>query len=161
MSMKQYPWDLEERAEDAIVAYLKATVGRATLVRAAREVVAPKFPMITVSAGDSNNQNEPANFNGFRRFDVVVIIATEAVNYNEQIGQAEELETARESHRAVKSDAIGSLASTALHDDLNALQPQGIVFSQAHLTAQSRGVDDNCIVTRQTLDVIAAPKEIN
>lgn len=161
MSMKQYPWDLEERAEDAIVAYLKATVGRATLVRAAREASPAKFPMITVAAGDSNNNNDPAQFNGFRRFDVVVTIATEAVNYNEQLQQSEILETAREAHRAVKSDAIGSLSSTILHDDLNALQQQGIVFSQAHLTAQSRGVEDNCIVTRQTLDIIAAPKEIN
>lgn len=159
MSMKQYPWDLEERAEDAIVAYLKTTVGRATLVRAAREVVEAKFPLITVSAGDSTNSSELANFNGLRRFDVVVIIQTEGVNYNEKLGQAEILETARETHRAVKSDAIGSLASTVLHDDLNALQPQGIVFSQAHLTGQSRGVEGEFLFTRQTIDVIASPKE--
>jgi len=160
MSMKQYPWDLEERAEDAIVAYLKATVGRATLVRAAREVIDAKFPLITVATGDCTNNAELANFNGLRRFDVVVIIQTEGVNYNEELGQAEILETAREAHRAVKSDAIGSLASTVLHEDLNALQPQGIVFSQAHLTTQSRGVEEGLLTTRQTLDVIACPKEI-
>lgn len=160
MSMKTVPWDLEERAEDAIVAYLKANVGRACVVRAAREVAVAKYPLITVSAEESNNESDIANFNGRRRFSVTVTIATEAVNFNAETSQLEYVETARESHRAVKSDVMGSLAGATVHEDLNETQYPGILFSQAHCTTQTRGVEDNKLITVQTIDVIAQPKEL-
>jgi len=160
MSMKSVPWDLEERAEDAFVAYLKGNVGRACLVRAAREVCVAKYPLITVSAESSDNASTDASFNGHRRFSVSVTIATEAVNFNAETSQLEYIETAREAHRAVKSDVIGSLAGATVHEDLNDMQLQGINFSQAHCTSQTRGVDDNKLVTVQLIDVIAQPREI-
>lgn len=160
MSMKQAPWDLEERAEDAFVALLRANVGRVAMISAAREVAVSKYPLIRVEAQPSDNENDNVGPNGARRFGVVVAIVTEAVNYNTELGQVELLETARASHRAVKSEVIGALMGLTLADDLNALGCEGILFSQAHCTTQTRDAGDGKLTTEQTLDVIAQPKEI-
>ena len=160
MSFKQYKWDIEERVEDAFVALLKANVGRDCMIIPARWVVVAKFPLVVVDASTSDNESDTAIFNGQRRISVTVAISTEAINNSNELGQAELLEDAREQHRAVKSSVLGVLASTALHDELNALQVQGITFSMAHMTAQARAVEDNKLITEQTIDVIACPKEI-
>jgi len=160
MSFQQYPWDMEERVEDAIVALLKANAGRTAMIIAARTVVAAKYPLVVVEAVDSNNHSEDATFNGHRDISVKVAIATEAVNYSADLGQAELIETAREQHRAVKNAVIGVLASTVLHEELNELQPQGVVFSMASMSDQSRDVGDGQLTTEQNIDVIAIPKEI-
>ena len=160
MSMKTYPWDLEERAEDAIVALLKANVGRVAMITAAREVVVAKYPMIRVEAQPSENSNQDSGPNGLRRFNIIVALLTEAVNYNAELRQEELLETARESHRAIKSEVIGCLMGCTSHEELNALGIAGITFSQAHCTTQTRDAGEGKLVTEQTLDVIATPKEI-
>lgn len=158
-SFIQYPWDLEERVEDAFVALLKQSVGNAMIIPA-RSVVVAKYPLVVVDAGESNNEKEEANFNGQRRFNVTVAISTEAVNYSEEHSQLELAATARETHRIFKAQVIGALASDALHTELNALGTQGVTFSQAHMTAQTRNGAENKYITEQTLDVIACPKEI-
>jgi len=160
MSMDQYPWDLEERVEDALVAYLQASVGRVAMIIPARSVIAAKYPLVVVDAGESDNNNDDATFNGKRRFDVTVAVVTEAVNFSQEHGPEESVETAREQHRGVKQAVIGALASARLHEILNDTQPQGIVFSVAHMTKQTRDAGDNKLVTEQALDVIASPKEI-
>lgn len=160
MSMKTYPWDLEERAEDAVVALLKANVSRVVMISAAREVKLAKFPLVRVEAQPSDNANQDAGPNGLRRFNIIVAISTEAVSYNAELGQPELLETARESHRVIKDEVIGCLMGCTSHEDLNALGVAGITFSQAHCTTQTRDTGDNKLVTEQTLDVIATPKEI-
>lgn len=160
MSFQQYRWDIEERVEDAIVALLKANVGRDCMIIQARSVVVAQFPLVVVDASTSDNVSDTATFNGQRRVSVTVAISTEAINQSPELTQAELLEDAREQHRAVKSSVIGVLASTVLHDELNALQLEGIAISMAHMTAQTRSVEDNKLITEQTLDVIACPKEI-
>lgn len=160
MSMTAYRWDLEESVEDALVAHLKRNIGRACMVAPAYEVAVAKFPLVLVHATNSNNENDLALFNGQRRISVTVAIVTEAVNFSEALGPAEALATSRDNHRAVKSDVIGILASAALQDELNELGLPHVLFSAAHLTAQTRDAGDGKINTEQTLDVIACPKEI-
>ena len=154
--MEQYPWDLEERVEDAFVALLKIAIGDAACIIAARTVTTARYPLIVVEAGDSDNANDDATFNGMRRLDVTVALTTEAVNRTDK----SLLQDAREKHRAVKSQVIGVLASKALQDALNALGVPGVQFSMAHLTAQRRDAGDGKLTTEQDLDVIACPKEI-
>lgn len=160
MSMKQYPWDLEERAEDALVAYLRANVGSVAMISADREVKVAKYPLVRVGVTTSDNETNDAGPSGVKRFDVVVAIITEAVNYNKELGAAELLNTAREDHRIIKSDVLGCLMGLTTHDDINALGSQGITFSQCHCTTQTRDAGDGKLVTEQTLDVIAQPKEL-
>ena len=159
MSFSAYPWDLEERVEDAFVALIKNAIG-AAMVIPARSVVAVKYPLVVVDAGESNNENDQATFNGQRRFNVTVAISTEAVNYSTELGAMELAATARETHRNFKALVIGALASDALQDDLNGVGVAGVTFSQAHMTAQTRNGAENKYTTEQTLDVIACPKEI-
>lgn len=159
MSYSAYPWDIEERVEDAIVALLKNSVGGAMIVPE-RSVQVVKFPLVIVGVGESDNNNDEANFNGTRRMQVVVALSTEAVNYSTELGEFEMASTAREVHRNFKSQVIGALASEALHEELNALQPQGVTFSLAIMTTQTRNGAENKYTTEQTLDVIATPKEM-
>ncbi len=160
MSMEQYPWDLEERVEDALVAYITNFVGRVAMIIPARTVITAQYPLVVVQAGDSDNASDDAQFNGKRRCDVTVAIVTEAVNYSTEHGAAESMETAREQHRVIKSQVLGGLASTRLQDALNDLGVAGVLFSQAHMTDQTRDQGDGKLTTEQTLDVIAQPKEI-
>lgn len=159
MSCENYAWDLEERVEDAFVALLTAGVGRPCMIVAAYTVKVVKFPLVVVQAQASDNESEQATFNGKRKFNIVVAITTEAVNRDPNAQQPALMETAREQHRAFKSEVIGRLASTKLHDELNALMPQGIIFSLAHMTGQAKDAGDGKIVTEQTVEVIANPIE--
>jgi len=158
-SYSAYPWDLEERVEDAIVALLKNSVGGA-MILAARSVQVVKYPLVVVDAGESNNENDQSNFNGQRKFNVTVAITTEAANYSTELGAMELVSTARETHRNFKALVIGALASDTLHEDLNGVGVSGVTFSQAHMTLQTRNGAESKYITEQTLDVIACPKEL-
>ena len=160
MSLTQYPWDLEERAEDAIVAHLKNTVPSVAMVIPAKTVIQARYPLVVVEAQQSDNKNDTAPFTGKRRFNVRVAMAIEAINNNGEIGSLESLETARERFRNVKSPILGALAGNELHDLLNDSGVDGILFSQAHLTTVLSDAGDGKITMEATLDVIAQPKEL-
>lgn len=157
MSLETYQWDLEENVEDAIVALLRDKLaGTIAMVLPAYTVQAVKYPLIVVEAGASDNHSDEGEFNGRRRMDVTVAITTEAVNKHEGVLP----EDARARHRQIKSAVLGWIASVnELHTELNAMNPTGVKFSQAHMTGQDRSVGANKIITEQTLDVIAQPLE--
>lgn len=157
---RDIPWDLEERVEDAFVALLIANVGRAALICAGRSIIEERYPLVLVEAGESQNQNEDSEFNGKRKISVTITMQTEAVNFNEELGTSALVETAREQHRALKSDVIGTVAGAKIHEDLNELQNQGVLFSLAVITAQTNTITDGKITTEQTLEVIANPERI-
>jgi len=54
-----------------------------------------------------------------------------------------------------------ALAQTSLQDDLNALNPAGVIFSYALIGAVKRDVesDKRVFVSHITIDVVASPKE--
>ena len=160
MSMEDYLWDIEERVEDAIVAHIKAMCSEVAQVQAARQVTTAAYPLVVVSAEDSDNHNDTGRFTGIRRMDVSIAIITEAMNYLGDTGSIEALRQAREHHRIIKSAVIGAIAGNEVHTDLNNRQPEGVVFSQAYCTRQTRDAGDGKLVTIQTLDVIAGVKEL-
>jgi hypothetical protein len=145
------PWDLEERVEDALVAHIQNACGDA-LVIASRGLDEVVYPLIVVECGESDNSNDDATFNGLRRMSVLVVISTEAL--------PNDIKTAMENHRRVKTAVIESLAVPAFHDYLNAQGHEGVQFSMAHITRQSRDVSDQLMITEQLIDVIAAPKAL-
>ena len=160
MSMTQYNWDLEERVEDAFVAYIKELCSELALVQAAYDVSTAAFPMVVVEAHDSDNHTDTGRFTGRRKMTVTVNIITEALNRAGDTGSIEALRTAREQHRAVKSSVIGILAGNEIHKNLNDTQPENVLFSMAYMTGQSRDAGDGKIITMQDMEVIAQPNEL-
>jgi len=151
-------WDLEEAVEDAIVAYVRKATGELAMVIPSRTIAEARYPLVVIDAGSSDNasvSNQGTTpFTGRRSMAVTVAIVTEAINFPAD----DEVRTARDHHRAVKSPIIAALAGNTVHEDLNALAMPGVLFSQCHMTAQSRDQGDGRIVTEQTLDVIAQPR---
>jgi len=160
VSLEQYPWDLEERAEDCFVAYLEKNVMRLAMVIPSRTVAEAKFPLVVVEAGESNNKNGTAPFTGKRQFNLTVNLVTEALNNNGADGTPEKNETGRETHRVIKSQLLGALAGNELHTALNDVGIPGIEFSSAHMTGQTRDTGDGKFITIQTIEVLAQPKEL-
>jgi len=159
MTTEHYRWDLEECIEDAFVGYVKNYAYRVSMVTAANEVHEAKFPLVVVSCEQSRNKNDDSTFSGKRLIDVTLHIVTEAINYNGDGGTAEALESARETHRIIKSQVIGIFAGTDVHTELNNLDPVGVLFSSVHLMGQTRDVGDGKLITEQMLEVIAQPRE--
>ena len=161
--MNIYPWDLEERAVDAFVAYLKTELGEVAQVKPAIDFgTTTTFPLVNVAFEDSDNVNDDAQFTGARRIAITLEIGTECMspNADESINEAM-FRTAREVHRAVKNQVIGAIAYQNLADLLNATSPEGVVFTSAHMTRQSISIEGNIIFTMQSIDCICAPKEIS
>jgi hypothetical protein len=71
-------------------------------------------------------------------------------------------QSARDRNRAARDDVIEALAQTALHDDLNAMNPVGVVFSLARIDEITRSVDADrrLFVSEISLRCIAAPKVV-
>ncbi len=147
------PWDIEERVEDALVAYIKTSKTAAALVVAAYEYIKASYPLIVVQAVSSDNPTDTELFTGRRRMPVTVALVTQVVGEDEQL-------TARESHRRVKDGVVRCLAGSLLHERLNEIGAEGVEFSQAHMTALDRDAGDGKLTTEIMLDVIAQPKEI-
>ena len=160
MTMEAYPWDLEERVEDAFVAYLKANVQRVAMVIPSMSAVEARFPLIVVEARNSDNKNPTAPFTGKRSMDVTITMMIEAINRNGAAGSESFNEDARETYRAIKSNMIGWLSGNDLHTELNAIEMAGVDFSMAHMTRQERSVEEGRLMLMQALEVIAQPKEL-
>ena len=152
------PWDLEERVKDAFVAYL-ANAYLADMA-GGMPIVRRAYPSITVSVGESDNLTADAPFTGRRRMDVEVTITTEPLNANVTVDGGEAL-TGEEFHRRVKSAVLGAMMGNTLADDLNDTQPEGVAFSTAFPTRQTRGVDGKRrMFTTQVFDTVAQPQAI-
>lgn len=146
-------WAVEEYAEDAIVAYLDAALSASYNVSAAWTNEEIQYPAVIVHAGESDNV-EGAAFNGVRAIEVEIAIGTEA----KAVGET----SARHVNRAARAAVMTALAQTALHDDLNALNPAGVKFSWAMIGQTKRDVesDKRIFISIIGLMVIASPKEI-
>ena len=150
-------WDLEERVEDALVAYIKNECPMECMVIAARTIIKAEYPLVAVMAEESFNHTDTGNFTGRRVIMVEVAIITEAMNYKTASG----LLTARQEHRQFKESVIGALAGKTVHEDLNNLGEEGVKFSSCQMEDQTRDAGDGKILTMQELMVIAQPVEID
>lgn len=146
-------WAIEEFAENAVVAYLnkQLTAGLLNLYTAWTDEEI-KYPCVVVNAGKSSNVIDP--FNGVRNVDIAVAVISEAV----PVGAI----TARNCNRTLRDAVIEALAQTALHDDLNALVPDGVVFSLAYIGDITRSVeaDKRVFVSEIQLVTVASPKAL-
>jgi hypothetical protein len=144
-------WAIEEYAEDAIAAYLTAKVDSDLLaVYTAWTNTEIKYPCAVVHAGTSGNVGA-TGFTGMRTIGASIAVMTEAADTTTQ--------TARERNRAARDDVIDALAQTALHDDINAMNPKGIVFSLARIEDITRSVDEGrrVFVSEIGMTCIASP----
>ena len=149
-------WDLEERVEDALVAYIQDACSEVAMVIPARTVAKAEYPLVVFEAQESFNHTDTGNFTGRRVIMVQCGIVTEALNMNDDDG----LLTAREQHSLIKQSVIGALAGKTVHDDLNEMQPEGVAFSSCQMEDQTRDAGDGKIITMQELIVIAQPETI-
>lgn len=146
-------WALEEYAEDSVKAYLdnKLSGELKTYIAWTDEEI--EYPCVVIHAGSSDNV-DGTEFNGVRTLPIEIAIMTEAV--------AAEGLTPRQRNQVARNSVMEALAQTALYDDLNALTPDGVIFSYALLGAVSREVesDKRVFISRVTLNAIASPLEL-
>lgn len=149
-------WSVEEYAEDSLKDYLERHITAGTMnVYAAWDNDEIKYPCVVVHAGESRNVGA-TEFNGVREIDVQIAVMVDATD------STSPSKTARERNRDFRDEVIEALAQTALHDDLNALNPKGVVFSRAMLGNTSRSVaaDRRLLVSELTVECICAPKVV-
>ena len=147
-------WAVEEYVEDAFVDYLTREVTADTMNFypgwTAEEI---KYPCAIVHAGVSRNIGDSV-FNGAREIDVQIAVMC---NANESTTQ-----TARERNRTARDAVMTALAQDELQDDLNAMNPKGIVFSRAMIGDITRSVesDQRVFVSEINVETIAAPEDV-
>ena len=147
-------WAVEEYVEDAFVDYLTREVTADTMNFysgwTAEEI---KYPCAIIHAGVSRNVGD-APFNGAREIDVQIAVMC---NANESTTQ-----TARERNRTARDAVMTALAQDELQDDLNAMNPKGIVFSRAMIGDITRSMesDQRVFVSEINVETIAAPEVV-
>jgi len=147
-------WALEEYVEDAIVDYLTREVTADTMnFYEAWSDDDIKYPCAIVHAGESRNVGDTP-FNGAREIDVRVAIMTDAV--------ASTTQSARERNRTARDAVLTALAQTELHDDLNAMNPKGVIFSRAMIGPITRSVESDArvFVSEIMIETIASPEVV-
>ena len=151
------PWDLEERVEDAFVAYLRANAS-GIKARAAWTPEPAEYPRAVVAALQSTNFSEDAQFSGRRSMIVNIGVMVEASEQKDDAGTV--ILSARAKNAQIRDSVFSALCVADLHTALNALAVPGVLFSLAHPTQMTRDVaDENGRVFVSTLafDVIAQP----
>jgi len=153
-------YDLEERVEDAFVAYLQANVTGDMQVYAAFSTDAKTYPCAVVAAASNDAVSDPAEYDDSRQMVVEIGVMTEAAPETDATGGA--LRTARERNAEARSDVIKALV-TSLKTNLIAAAGPGVAFSMAQIggpIVRSVDEDRNLLVTVIPVDIIAEPKEL-
>ena len=146
-------WSVEEYAEDAFVDYLTREVTADTMNFYPAGIEEIKYPCAVVLAGVSRNVGD-TEFNGAREIDVQIAVMCDANDSTTQ--------TARVRNRTARDAVMTALAQTALHEDLNAMNPKGVVFSRAMIGDITRSVetDQRVFVSEINVETIAAPEDV-
>jgi hypothetical protein len=152
-------WDMEERLEDALVAYLKKTIRDGINVYPAWTDEAIKYPCAVVTARATKPLSATASWNGQRVIEVEIPVITEAAP--EKDGTGVILRTARQRNAAFRSLVMNALDIATLAAEINALgAADGLAVSQARVTQTIRSTEDREFVTVIMLEVKAAPGSI-
>src|SRR3990167_1686983 len=147
-------WALEEYVEDAVVDYLKQETDADKLnIYPAWSDEEIRYPCAVINAGKSENV-EGTEFNGVREIEVEIGIITEAASTT--------VKAAREHNREIRDLILTALAQTQLHQDLNTMNPIGVIFSLAKIGGITRSLDaeHRAFVSEITLRCIASPKVV-
>jgi hypothetical protein len=150
-------WDLAERVEDAIVAYLKTQVGDMR-VYPSWGVAEQQYPCVVVGAIDDAPISETANFAEPREMKVACAVITEAAPLK---AGGVEIMTARDWNAKCRADVVRALARSDLATQVNSTMTPRVFFSMLQLGAMSRSVDEERrrLITTISLDCIATPQE--
>ena len=151
-------WDLEERVEDAIAAYLKTKVSGAMAVFTAWAAVEQTYPCVVVHAGETTAVSETATWHNVRGLAVKLAVMTEAAPEMNAAGAT--IKTARERNAAARSSVMDAMATSTLPTLLNATGTPGVLFSMAQIGDTRRTVAERKFITEIDVEVIAAPQEI-
>ena len=148
-------WDLEEKTEDALVAYLKATISGSIRVSAAWERDEMEFPAAVVHAESSEPVSEEAAWHDARSIAVSVAVISEGAH---ELGSNNAILTrARERNGLARSDVINALAVSDLNTQLIAQGVEDIAFSMAQFTRCERATEGRYLVSTLTVEVVAEP----
>jgi len=154
-------YDLEERVEEAFVAYLQANVTGDMQVYTAFTDETLEYPCAVVMAASTSAVSDLAEYHSPRQMEIVVAVMTEAApELDATTGGT--VRTARERNAAARSDVIGALI-TSLKTNLIAAAGPGVAFSMAQIGGPvTRGLDEeqHAFVTTIPVDVIAEPVEV-
>lgn len=150
-------WDLEERVEDAVAAYLKTVVAEIR-VYVAWGMTTPQFPCVVVHASETGPISENAGWTDSRDVKITLAVMTEAAP-NVQSGV--EIQTARERNASARADVMRAIAREDLAAAVNGTNSPRVFFSMLQAGASRRTVDDatRMLTTTITLDAIANPTE--
>ena len=148
-------WDIEERTEDAIVAYLRYAAGSDLRVSAAWERAEMQYPAVVVHAGTSGPVSEDAQWHDPREIEVEVAVITEAAPTLDSNNAV--LATARERNALARSSVMDALFTTDLLTNLNAQGVESVAFSMAQFATTARTSEGRNLVTTISGTVIAEP----
>ena len=149
-------WDLEERSEDAVVAYLKSVLPGDVRAYAAWEEDEPQYPCVVVHFGESEPISEDAEHHDPMMLGGEVAVMTEAANEIDSSGNV--LRTARELNRDARSAVMDALAISDLLDKLIEQGVEDVAFSMAQLLpGRTRTTEGRVLVTTMPIGVIAEP----
>jgi hypothetical protein len=148
-------WDLCERTEDAVVAYLKSKVTSDIRVYAAWERDEPQYPCAVVHAGVESPVADSAEWHDSRTILTQVSVMSEAAPELDSEGKV--IKTPRERNSAARSAVMDALYVPTLLESLTAQGIDGIAFSMAQATTAERSTEGIYLTSIITIEVIAEP----
>jgi hypothetical protein len=184
VSALELPFDMEERVEDAFVAYIQSAVSQTTNMKvyAAYTTDAIQYPCVTVNAMEADNITPDADWNVSKLLDVKIAVMTEAKA--EVDGLAKVINTPRQLNANARAAVLKALSiastDTGPSDIASIVQAQpedmpkglaaylvyqkipGVWIKLARLGRRVRDfeVEKNCLVTEISVAVIAQPVQI-
>lgn len=151
-------YDIEERVEEAFVAYLQANVTGEMNAYVAFTDEAMQFPCVGVAVTSTEAVSDTAEYHLPRMMRVELGIMTEATPLLDDNGGT--ILSSRERNAAARSDVIKALATSLLTNLIAAAGP-GVAFSMAQLGSPVvRSVEGRVFTTTIPVDVIAEPVEV-
>lgn len=153
-------YDIEERTEDAFVAYLQINVGGDVKVYHAFSDEKIQYPCVVVGVRTNDQISEDAEYTDVRQLHTDVAIITEAAPEQDDDGGT--IRTARERNALLRSDVVKALR-TSLKANLIAAAGPGVAFSGAQMIGPiTRDVDEGkrAFMTIIPVYVIAEPVEV-
>ena len=151
-------WNLEQSIDASFVAYLKPLMPGTMKVYPSSTLEELQYPCVVVHAGEGENENEDAGFNGHRRIQVSVLVLVEATDELDEAGV--KIKSALQRISDARGDVMGNLAKLRLETDLNDQNSPGVKFSMAQVTVTADPViEDRLFVAEIIVEVIAHPTE--
>ena len=147
-------WDLSERTEDALVAYLQSACG-GMRVSSAWERDEAEYPAVVVYAKSEQPVSEPAQWHDARILTVEVAVITEGAAELDVQGNV--MRTARDRNRDARSDVMSALFLDDLTSQLAVQGVDDIAFSMAQFSSAERSQDGRYLTTTLSGLVVAEP----